>query len=385
MDFRFSLLTAPRESVRALLQLMAGQHGVASTSQSRALGVSRQVERRLLADGTLQSPCSGVLTVGGAPLTFERRAMAAALSPGVVCVSHGAAARLHRLDGFDRHDVVDVLGVKGANPHQRLGIAVHRTRGDIAEHVVEVTAIPVLSIAATLALLAPAVGIGPTARALDGALRLGADPDELRRVAQAWRQRGRAGPPALLMLLGERVDARLPRSWFQRVAGRILAAAGIRLVDEFPVRDRLGNLLAELDLADPVRKVGVECQSWRWHATPAAQHHDARRRGMLRQLGWEVVDVWWSDLAHPERVIAEVLYLLQLPSCRIGPKRPVLKDRTGAQASTAPSMPSAADHGSSAPDSTSSVRASHRSPVHRSRARCSRRRATISRSSSPRR
>ena len=123
------------------------------------------------------------------------------------------------------------------------------------------------------------------------------------------------------MLLGERVDARLPRSWFQRIAGRILAAAGIRLVDEYPVRDRLGNLLAELDLADPVRKVGVECQSWRWHATPAAQHHDARRRGMLRQLGWEIVDVWWSDLAHPERVIAEVLYLLN--------SRPAASARSG--------------------------------------------------------
>ena len=118
------------------------------------------------------------------------------------------------------------------------------------------------------------------------------------------------------MLLGERVDARLPRSWFQRIAGRVLASAGIRLVDEYPVRDRRGILLAELDLADPTRKVGVECQSWRWHATPAAQHQDARRRGVLRQLGWEVVDVWWSDLRHPERVIAELLYLLRTSRCR---------------------------------------------------------------------
>lgn len=293
------------------MQLMAGQHGVASTSQSRALGVSRRVEIRLLADGTLGSPCPGVLTVGGAPLTFHRRAMAAALAPGVACVSHGAAARLHGLDGFEHHDVVDVLGVKGANPHERLGITVHRTRGRIDDHVVDVQAIPVLSIAATLALLAPAVGIGPTSRALDGALRLGVDANELRRVAEAWRRRGRSGPPALLMLLGERVDARLPRSWFQRIASRILAAAGVRLVDAYPVRDRRGILLAELDLADPVRKVGVECQSWRWHATPEAQHHDARRRGGLRQLGWEIVDVWWSDLAHPDRVIAELTYLLR--------------------------------------------------------------------------
>ncbi len=172
--------------------------------------------------------------------------------------------------------------------------------------------IPVLTVAATLALLAPAVGIGPTARALDSALRLGVASDELRRVAATWRQRGRSGPPALLMLLGERVDNRLPRSWFQRIASRVLAAAGIRLVDEYPVRDRRGVLLAELDLADPARKVGVECQSWEWHATPTAQHHDARRRGMLRQLGWEIVDVWWSDLHHPERIVAEVTYLLRL-------------------------------------------------------------------------
>jgi very-short-patch-repair endonuclease len=120
------------------------------------------------------------------------------------------------------------------------------------------------------------------------------------------------------MLLGERVDNRLPRSWFQRVASRVLAAAGIRLVDEYPVRDRRGILLAELDLADPVRKVGVECQSWQWHANPTAQHRDDRRKGTLRQLGWEIVDVWWSDLRMPQRIVDEVLYLLRTrdPSCR---------------------------------------------------------------------
>ena len=117
------------------------------------------------------------------------------------------------------------------------------------------------------------------------------------------------------MLLGERVDKRLPRSWFQRIANRVLASAGIRLVDEYPVRDQRGVLLAELDLADPARKIGVECQSWEWHATPTAQHRDARRKGMLRQLGWEIVDVWWSDLRNPDRVIAEVLYLLLTRDC----------------------------------------------------------------------
>jgi hypothetical protein len=302
--------------VQPLFKLMSQQHGVASTAQARRLGVSRRVEQRLLAEGAVDSPCPGVLVAGGAPLTFRCRAMAAALSPGVVAISHGAAARLHDLDGFAEHATLDVLGVRGANPHKVPsvpgvpGVTIHRTRGEIPPHVTDVERIPTLTVAATLALLAPAVGIGRTARALDSALRQGVTADELEEVATAWRERGRAGPPALLMLLGERTDRRLPRSWFQRLASAVLVKVGIRLVDEYPIRDERGVLLAELDLADPARQVGVECQSWRWHATPAAQHDDARRRGMLRQLGWEVVDVWWSDLRHPDRVIAELTYLL---------------------------------------------------------------------------
>jgi very-short-patch-repair endonuclease len=304
--------------MKELFELMAGQHGVATSSQARALGLSRRAEVRMIARGILTSPARDVLAAGGAPVTFEGRAMAAVLSPGVTAVSHGAAARLHGLDGFDRYDRVDVIGGQGANPHPAPGTLIHYTRGPILDHVVAVEKIPVMSIPSTLALLAPWVGIGPTAKALDSALRMGLSAEELRTVALTWRRPGRRGPPALLMLLGERVDNRLPRSWFQRVAARVLAAAGIRLIHEYPVRDRHAILLAELDLAEPARKVGIECQSWQWHANPTAQHRDARRKGTLRRLGWEIVDVWWSDLRNPQRVIDEVLYLLRSrdPSCR---------------------------------------------------------------------
>lgn len=199
--------------MRELYELMARQHGVATVSQARALGVSRRVERGLVERGGITIAYPGVLCAGGAPERFEGRAMAAVLGPGAIAIAHGAAARLHRLDGFDRHDVVDVIGVNGAAPPLALRATFHQTRGPVADHVVFVRGIPTLSLALTLTLMAPVVGIGPTARALDDALRRGADPDELRAVASSWRRCGRSGPPALLMLLGERVDQRLPRRW----------------------------------------------------------------------------------------------------------------------------------------------------------------------------
>ncbi len=290
---------------------MAAQHGVASTEQARALGVSARVEMRRRTDGTLYSPCAGVLAVGGCPVTFMGRAMAATFATGVMAVSHGAAARLHGLDGFDRHETIDVIAVDGANPRPFFPTAVHYTRGPVIEHTVRVEGIPVMSVGSTLALLAPHVGYTATARAFDSALRLGVSADELQEAAVAWRKRGRSGPRTLLELLHGRTEARLPRSWFQRLAARVLASVGVRLIDEFPVRDQRGVLIAELDLAEPVRRIGVEAQSWRWHGDPSAQHRDARRRGALRQLGWEIVDVWWADLRQPERVIAELSYLIR--------------------------------------------------------------------------
>ena len=102
----------------------------------------------------------------------------------------------------------------------------------------------------------------------------------------------------MLELLADRVDRRLPRSWFQRLAKDLFAAEAIHLVDEWPVYNTNGRRLAELDLANVDLQVGVECQSWEWHGSPSAKQRDLTRKRRLRVLGWEIVDVWWSDLPH---------------------------------------------------------------------------------------
>ena len=68
--------------------------------------------------------------------------------------------------------------------------------------------------------------------------------------------------------------------------------------------------IARLDLALPDLFIGVECQSWRWHATPTARADDARRRRRLRALGWEIVEVWWTDLDRLDEVLDELVTLI---------------------------------------------------------------------------
>ena len=101
----------------------------------------------------------------------------------------------------------------------------------------------------------------------------------------------------------------LPRSWFQRVASRVLAEAGIVMTDEYPIYEGR-RLLAQLDLAIADLAIGVECQSWQWHATPEAQRRDSARRRSLRRLGWEIVDLWWSDLDRIDDVVATLLVVV---------------------------------------------------------------------------
>jgi hypothetical protein len=153
-------------------------------------------------------------------------------------------------------------------------------------------------------------GRDASARALDSMLRNGDSPTWVRQICTPLRRQGLGGPAIVMRQLDERVDGRLPRSWFQRLAKRILDGRGIRLVDEHPVRDDNGKVIAELDLADLDLRIGVECQSWRWHATPAARARDAARKRRLRQLGWEIVEVWWSDLDDLAGIEADVRHLI---------------------------------------------------------------------------
>jgi hypothetical protein len=287
----------------------AAHDGLATIAQLRHLGVTDGMVRQRLRTGEWERFDESVVGLAGVPVTWRRQVRAALMSAGSdAAVSGPTAARLHGFDGFaDEHELHLV-----AFHHRHLttlpGIRLHRSRVITERECLEVEGMTTVSRAVALVQVAGERGDDAAAQALDGLLRERVSPVWLRRTAAAMRRPGVSGPARVIRMLDERVDQRLPRSWFQRLAARVLASRGIPMVDELPVYDG-GRRMAELDLAIPSLQIGVECQSWRWHATPSARAADARRKRRLRLLGWELVEVWWADLERPDEVAEEVIFL----------------------------------------------------------------------------
>lgn len=293
------------DPLRAAIAIFSGQYGVAADRQVRAAGLSWERQQHLLRRGLWLRHSPGVLRDAAAPTGWHQRAQAITLLPGARgIIAAGPAGRLHELDGcLDVNDLT-LLVPDGARIAHLDGVRVLRSRRLTVDDRAMVDTIPVTSIALTLIHLQ---AHGPNVeKALDCALRQGSRPDELRRVMERWRGCGVEGPPGLLALLHGRVGARLPRSYFQRLASRMLVEHGLTFVDEWPVHDSRGRLLAELDLADVALGVGVECQSWEHHGSPAARRRDTARKRTLRALGWEIVELWWSDLERMDDVVADI-------------------------------------------------------------------------------
>lgn len=300
-------------SVAEVSKLFARQHGVATHSQLEHAGVSAKRRRSKVASEEWWVPVQGLVAVASSPDSWYQRAVIATLCRGgPTILSHSTAARLHRFDGYDRSPDITVMVAESGRPLVPPWVTVHRSRRiDPADRAL-VEGLSLTTIATTLVHLAGAHPKARVEQALDGVLRAGTSPQWIRETALRWKGSGVSGPALVVGLLDDRVGKRLPRSWFQRLAKHVLRGAGLHLQDEYAVHDPTnGKLLAELDLAEPELRVGVECQSWRWHGSPTAQRRDTARKRRLRQLGWEIADVWWSDLHRPDAVLSDVLMLIE--------------------------------------------------------------------------
>lgn len=169
------------------------QHGVFTSADARAAGVSSSALSAMVRSGVVIRRYRGVYVFSGAPDSRDARLLAAVLSLGSTAVlSHQSAATLHDLDH----------GVKTAEAHVRTSSNVRGARSSIVVHqgpplpqtsVTRVRAIPVTTVSRTLCDLAGSV-----------------DEEKLREMVADAVRRGVASTRSLLA----EVEAR------QRFAGR---------------------------------------------------------------------------------------------------------------------------------------------------------------------
>lgn len=273
---------------KSVVEAGGRQHGVVSSSQLRAIGVSRDAIRCALASGLLLPFRKGVLELAGAAPSAFRPLMAACLAGGpFTAASHFAGGWLYA-SPFVAPGALEVT-VYG-DWRQRLdGVRCHRSVFlDEADRAV-VKGIPTTSPARTVMDLAASVSAWLLPQLLDDFLRRHlCTPEEVMACVERIGGRGRAGTAFLRVLAQERIDGHHPgdNKWEVRLA-RALINAGFHVVQQHQVV--VGNRVLVVDCAVPEYKVGVEFKGWEPRATRTGFDHDAEREVLLTGVGWLII------------------------------------------------------------------------------------------------
>ncbi|MGZ5323771.1 MAG: type IV toxin-antitoxin system AbiEi family antitoxin domain-containing protein [Solirubrobacterales bacterium] len=284
-------------------------HGVVTRTDLLAAGVSvRQIERRLKR-GTLIRVHRGVYRVGHAAPSREAAYLAAvkACGPGALLAGR-AAAHLWRL-------------IRGAPPRPEVlapsdrrvpGVIVHRARaGERARHLdaTRLLGIPVTTVPRTLVDLASSLPASELARACHEAGVLhGTIPRQVEAVL-ARRPNATGSRKLRRIIHGDEpvVLSRLESLFLAR-----LRATGLPL----PETNRVAGG-RRVDCRWPRRRLTVELDSYRFHASRHAWERDRQREREARGRGDEFRRYTWADVSEdPEAMLAELRSLLLAKSGR---------------------------------------------------------------------
>lgn len=276
----------------AALIALAGRHGVVTTAQLIAAGFSRSAITRRVQAGVLRRVHRGVYAIGPIEAPAARYAAALLACGPAATLSHHTAASLHDLPAHPQR----AIDVTAATRHDHPGIRLHRSpipRGERTHrHGVAVT-----TVARTL---------------LDLAAEL--DARALNRLVEEAELRGHAG--AIDGILGRRprhrgarrlhgarhAEPRLTRSEAEARLLDLIRAARLPLPR---TNVRVGR--HEVDALWADRRLVVEVDGYRFHASRAAFERDRRRDAELQAAGHRVVRVTWRQLTADAHAVVATL------------------------------------------------------------------------------
>ena len=284
------------------------QHGVVSGRDIDRLQVQRGALTHELKVGGWVSRAKHVWTVLGSPDTSEQQVMIALLAAGPgAAISHRSAAALWGLPGFDL-EPIHLTRIRGTNSSTPTAAVVHRVRRLRIGHVVDLGPFAVTRPEITLIQLAATLHRGQTEilldrmwnkRLLDGRI--------LDRAVRQMSAKGRRGVSTVRDLLDERgMDWTPPASGLESRVRSVLernGIAGFRLQVDIGGEEWIGRV----DFAHTSLPVILEVQSDLFHTALSDKRTDRIRHAKLRAAGYQVLEIWESDVwYHPERWVETV-------------------------------------------------------------------------------
>jgi very-short-patch-repair endonuclease len=225
---------------------------------------------------------------------WMQHVMAVSLWGGrAVAASHRTAGALWRLDGIEPVGVeVSTVGRK-ESPREWLTIHETRVRFSIQRR----NGIAVTSVARTIVDVASVVSPTILERAVEEALRR-----RLTTIVQLTNElhrlggRGRRGASSLARILADHAFPRRPTdSELERILLRLLKKEGLP-APRCQYRVTSNERSARLDFAYPEVKLGIECDSYRWHSGRAAWAKDRVRSNELVGEGWRILHTTWEEI-----------------------------------------------------------------------------------------
>lgn len=271
-----------------------------TTAEAGALGVSRELLRKLRDRALVREVVRGVQVVAQVPDTIECRVEAVRLVlPAGAVVTDRTAAWLHGVDVLPRRaayepvplDVFSTEESRLRRPGVRSGIRMLGA-GDLCE----VEGVPVTTPLRTALDLGRLLRRHDAIGALDAFLRIGVSPQQL--LAGPDRFGGYRGV-VQLRELAPLADARAespPESALRLYAHD----EGLPAFEpQYWVHDDAGVPVFRLDLAVPALHYAAEYHGERFHAPNDRQQHDEARMEWLARRSWEVEAFWKGDVYAP--------------------------------------------------------------------------------------
>ena len=130
-------------------------------------------------------------------------------------------------------------------------------------------------------------------------------------------RRGRDGCGRLRALLDVRYGGAVADSAWNRRVARLLVDHGLPQPSLEHVIEIDGVFAARVDLAYPLERVAIECDSARFHLNRESFEADPRRKNRLMVAGWTVLTFTWADYRDRPGELIEIVRAARRPA---GPK-----------------------------------------------------------------